>query len=306
MREGTVVRVHSDFADVALDPDPGAPTIVATARLRGRLAMKLGTDKNVLAPGDRVILENPGHEWVIEDIVPRRSRFSRRHPHHPHLEQIIAANVDQVMIVVSAERPGFRPDITDRHLVAASAAGLTAMVLISKCDLVASSRAEDIAKRYRKLKIAILRAGLDDDAALERLKRDLLVGRTTVLVGQSGVGKSTLRNRLLPESAGRAPTAPVSEKSGEGRHVTTAGTFEPLSPRGFVVDTPGIRDLTPWGVGARDVQRHFPEFRDAECRFSDCAHVTEPGCGVRAAVERGDASEERLASLLAMMRELPG
>lgn len=304
MTEGTVVRCYSDFADVALDSAPGSPAVIVTARLRGRLAMRAGTDKNLIAVGDRVILENPAHEWIIEDILPRRTRFSRRHPHHLHREQVIAANVDQVLIVVSAEKPGFRPDIVDLHLVAASAAGLPAMLLLTKCDLVHAGHAEAIAKRYRKLKIAILRTGLDDDAGLQRLRKDLLVGRTTVMVGLSGVGKSTLRNRLLPDAPGRAPTAPVSEKSGEGRHVTTAATFEPLPPKGFLVDTPGIRELRPWGVSGRDVQRHFPEFAELECRFSDCRHVTEPGCGVLAAVERGEATEERLASLLALMDEL--
>lgn len=304
MTEGTVVRVLSDFADVALDPEPGAPAIIVSARLRGRLALRAGTDKNVLAVGDRVILEDPAHEWIIEDILPRRTRFSRRHPHHLHKEQVIAANVDQVLIVVSAERPAFRPDIVDLHLVAASAAGLPALILLTKCDLVHAGRAEDVARRYRKLKIAILRTGLDDEAGLQRLKRDLLVGRTTVMVGLSGVGKSTLRNRLLPDSPGKAPTAPVSDKSGEGRHVTTAATFEPLAPKGFLVDTPGIRELKPWGVSGREVQQHFPEFADAECRFSDCHHVTEPGCGVLTTVERGEASPERLRSLLALMKEL--
>ena len=304
MNEGTVVRVYSDFADVALDVAPGAPPVIVTARLRGRLALRAGTDKNVLAVGDRVILENPGHEWIVEDILPRRTRFSRRHPHQSHLEQVIAANVDQVLIVVSAERPGFRPDIVDLHLVAASAAGLPALILLTKADLVPPGRIEEIARRYRKLKLPILRTGLDDEAGLSRLRRDLLVGRTTVMVGLSGVGKSTLRNRLLPDSPGKAPTAAVSEKSGQGRHVTTAATFEPLPPKGFLVDTPGIRELRPWGVSGRGVQAHFPEFQDAECRFSDCRHATEPGCGVLAAVERGEATEERLASMLAMMDEL--
>jgi ribosome biogenesis GTPase len=302
--EGTVVRCYSDFADVALDPKAGTAPVIATARLRGRLAKRVGTDKNVLAVGDRVILENPGHEWIVEDILPRRTKFSRRHPSQLHLEQVIAANVDQVLVVASAERPGFRPDIVDLHLVAASAAGLPAIILLTKADLVPPSRVEEIARRYRKLRLPILRTGLDDDAGLERVKRDLLVGKTTVMVGLSGVGKSTLRNRLLPELPGKAPTSPVSEKSGEGRHVTTAATFEPLSPKGFLVDTPGIRELRPWGVSGRGVQRHFPEFAEIECRFSDCRHVTEPGCGVLAAVERGEATEERLASLLSMMDEL--
>ncbi len=304
MNEGTVVRPYSDFADVALDSTTGPPLVV-TARLRGRLALKAGSDKNVLAAGDRVMLENPGHEWVIEDILPRRSRFSRRHPHHLHLEQIIAANVDQVLIVVSAERPSFRPDITDLHLVAASAAGLPAILVITKCDLMPPEAAELIARRYRRLKLPILRSSLGDEKGTERLRRDILAGKTTVMVGVSGVGKSTLRNALLPDAAGKAATAPVSDKSGEGRHVTTAATFEALPPKGFLVDTPGIRTLLPWGVGGRDVQAHFPEFAEIECRFRDCQHASEPGCGVLAAVERGEAGEDRLASLLALMAELP-
>jgi ribosome biogenesis GTPase len=309
MPEGTVVRPYSDFVDVALDPPRGsaAEPQVVQARLRGRLALRQGTEKNALAVGDRVTVSVSGHESMVEDIHPRRSRFSRRHPQQG-LEQVIAANVDQVMILSSAERPEFRPDIVDLFLVAASAAKLPALLVLTKCDLVADSRPELLAKRYRKLKLPILRVGLGDDASVDRLRRDVLAGRVTVMLGPSGVGKSTLRNRLLPSSRGTAPTAPVSEKSGEGRHVTTAATFEALGGPGggFLVDTPGVRELTPWGVDPATVHLHYPEFADAECRFGNCRHVTEPSCGVKAAVERGDATEDRYASMIAIARLLRG
>jgi len=303
--DGTVVRPYSDFVDVALDAPAGTPPRLVTARLRGRLLQRASQEKNLLAVGDRVSVENVGHEWIVFDVHPRRSRFSRRHPHSVHLEQVLAANVDQVLVLVSVERPAFRADLTDMHLVAASAAGLPAILALTKCDLVDEQAIEAVARRYRRLKMTMIRIGLGDDKSIERMRRDLLAGKVTVMVGLSGVGKSTLRNRLLPDAPGKAPTAPVSEKSGEGRHVTTAATFEPLPPRGFLVDTPGIRELLPWGIGAADVQRHFPEFAEIECRFTDCRHVTEPGCGVLAKVERGEASEDRLKSLLAMRALLP-
>jgi ribosome biogenesis GTPase len=309
MPDGTVIRPYSDFVDVAVDPPRGSvagvePQVV-TARLRGRLALRSGAQKNPLAVGDRVTLTVSGHEAIVEDVHPRRSRFSRVHP-HSRLEQVLAANVDQVVVIASAERPEFRPDITDLFLIAASAAKLPALLLLTKCDLVAEAKPEAIARRYRRLKLPILRVGLDDDKPVEGVRRDLLAGKVTVIVGPSGVGMSTLRNRLIPAARGEAPTAPVSDRSGEGRHVTTAATFEPLPGGGFLVDTPGVRDMTPWGLDPFTLHAHFPEFADAECRFSDCRHVTEPGCGVRAAVERGEASEERLASLLAIARMLRG
>ena len=254
-----------------------------------------------LAVGDRVAISTASDETMVEDIHPRRSRLSRRHPHHRHLEQVIAANVDQVLIVVSAESPAFRPDVTDLYLVAASANNLSAILIITKCDLASEAAINAIAARYRKLRMPILRTRPDEPATIERLRRYILVGKVSVMVGLSGVGKSTLRNALLPESQGRAATAAVSEKSGQGRHVTTAATFEPLFPSGFLVDTPGVRDISPWGLSARDVRAHFPEFADAECQFNDCAHVKEPGCDVRSRVERGEASYERLASMLAIM-----
>ena len=305
MSDATVIRVYSDFVDVALDGAPGAVPLIATARLRGRLAQRASAEKNVLAVGDRVSVSAQGHETLVEDVHPRRSRLSRRHPHHVHLEQLVAVNVDQVLVLISAELPAFRQDLVDLYLVAASAAKLPAALCLTKCDLASEARIESIASRYRSLGLPILRVSMGDEKGVERLRRDVLTGKVTVLLGPSGVGKSTLRNALLPDVMGRAATAPVSEKSGDGRHVTTAATFEPMPPRGFLVDTPGTREFAPWGVSALDLHLHFPEFADAECAFSDCRHRSEPGCDVKSRVERGEASQGRLASLLAIAESLP-
>lgn len=305
MLEGTVILLYSDFAEVALDAPSGEAPERVLAKLRGRLAAGKGSkERSALAVGDRVSLTREGEEAVIESRHERRSKISRRHPRERHREQVLAANVDRLLVVASAERPEFRNRLVDRYLVAASAEGLEAALALTKCDLVEDERAAALIAGYEAIDVPVFRIARGSQEGVERLRKDFLAGHVTVLVGQSGVGKSTLRNALLPEEAGRAKTGAVSGKWGKGRHVTTAATFEPLPPAGFLVDTPGVREFGLWTLEACELHRHFPEFADAECRFRDCSHHEEPGCALREAVERGAAASERLESLLSIAESL--
>jgi len=306
LQEATVILLYSDFAEVALDAAPGeAPTCVL-AKLRGKLAItgRRGKERSVLAIGDRVTVSFEGEEAVIEARQDRRSKISRRHPRERHLEKILAANVDRLLVVAAAERPEFLARLVDRYLVAASVEGLEAGIALTKCDLVDEATANLLAKGYERLGVPVFRVGQGDEAGFAALREDFLAGQVTVLMGQSGVGKSTLRNALFPEHVRRAKTGQISDKWGKGRHVTTAATFEPLPEGGFLVDTPGVREFGLWKVEPTELHHHFPEFADASCRFRDCSHQHEPGCGLREAVERGDADAKRLASLLAMAASL--
>jgi ribosome biogenesis GTPase len=304
LREGTVVRLYSDAAAIALTAEDGGHGEVVAARLRGRLELDSDEgEKSPLVVGDRVRLELDGDDAIVEERLPRRSKLSRPHPHNPRVEQVIAANVDQVLVVASPVMPPFRSGLLDRYLIAAAAHGLRAALALTKCDLVDQELADALVEPYRAIGLPIFSLRHDDPASIERLRCDFLEGHATVLVGQSGTGKTTLRNMLLPAQA-RAVTAPVSLKTTRGVHATTAATFEPLPPRGFLVDTPGSRQLGLWDVEPEQVQRYFPEFAGLECRFRDCRHEGEPGCRVLAAVERGRACAERLASLIAIRRSL--
>lgn len=306
MPDGTVILLYSDFAEVALDSAPGLLPERMLAKFRGRLAVDgpKGAERSALAVGDRVSVALDEGEAVIETRHERRSKISRRHPREARREQVLAANVDQVLVVASSERPEFRSRLVDRYLVAASVESLRAGLALTKCDLVDESRVDLLASAYERLGLPVFRIGSGRSEELERLRLEFLAGCATVLMGQSGVGKSTLRNALLPAEEGRAKTGAISEKWGKGRHVTTAATFEPLSPSGFLVDTPGVREFGLWRLERGQLERHFSEFAPLQCRFRNCSHQHEPGCGLRAAVESGQADAERLESLIAMAESL--
>jgi ribosome biogenesis GTPase len=304
MAGGTVVKLYSDFADTLLDEPREDGSRLVTARLRGRLARSRAGQKSALAVGDRVDVLLAGNQAVVESARPRRSELTRRDPRHPRRVQVVAANVDRVLVVAAAEAPELSAGTVDRHLVAAGVHGLPAALALTKCDLVASERVAELLAPWRPAGLALFPIARGDEAALEHLRRGWLTGHVTVLVGRSGVGKSTLRNALLGPQAGRAVTAPVSTRTGKGRHATSAATFEPLPPAGFLVDTPGVRELGLAGLRAGDVARHFPELAGLSCRFRDCHHAGEPGCALEAEVAAGAAHPSRLRSLRAIAASL--
>jgi ribosome biogenesis GTPase len=302
---GTVTRLHSDVAEIAVEDPDGGVTCTLQATLRGRLELEESGEKSPLVVGDRVRVRRHESGAVVEERLPRRTRLSRPHPRMHLREQVIAANVDRVLVVASPVLPPFRPGLVDRYLVAASVHGLPAALAVTKCDLVEREIVDVLVAAYGEVGVRTFRTRVDAPASIEDLRRGWLSGCATVLVGQSGVGKTTLRNALLPPDSPAAATAPLSPRTSRGVHVTTVATFEPMPPSGFLVDTPGSRQLGLWGVGPDDVQVHFPEFAAAACRFGrSCRHLDEPGCGVRELVEAGRASAERLASLVAIRDSL--
>jgi len=258
-----------------------------------------------LAVGDEVLLERDerGGAWAITDIFPRRSRLARREPGGRFGERVVAANVDQVVVVFAAAKPDPHPRMLDRFLVIAEANGLAARVVINKVDLVgaatAAERFVDYARAGYPLHLTSARAG----AGIAEL-RDALHGRTSVLSGPSGVGKSSLLNALYPGLNLRV--GEISESVNKGRHTTVGALLHPLPDGGFVVDTPGLREVGLWGLPFRDLDHCFPEFRPFfdECRFADCTHTVEPGCAVRDAAERGVVSAARYESYLKLREEL--
>jgi len=271
--------------------------------LRGRLKKEEGIK---LAVGDAVRLERDargGDAWVIAEILPRRSALARRAPGGGPGERVVAANLDQVVVVFAAANPEPHPRMLDRFLVIAEANSLAARIVINKVDLVAEPTARAVFADYARagypmhFTSAITGNGLAELATA-------LHGRTSAVSGPSGVGKSSLLNALYPGLSLRVGA--ISASVNKGRHTTVGALLHPLPDGGAVVDTPGLREVGIWGLDASDLDRCFREFLPylGECRFGDCSHTVEPGCAVLAAVTEGVVSAERYDSYRRLREEL--
>ncbi len=265
--------------------------------------MRIGEDEP--AVGDEVVLNAAGQ---ISALLPRRNWISRRSAApmpgaHTH-EQLIAANLDQMVVVFAAANPRPVWHLLDRYLVSAESAEIPALVCVTKMDLVAGaaveSEIEQVAAEYRAIGYPVLLTstvngqGMDDFSTVIHNRRSLLVGK-------SGVGKTSLLNALEP-GLGRRVQA-TNQVTGKGRHTTTAGTLFPLARGGALIDTPGIHEFGLWGVDGVDLAYFFPELRPylGHCRFGmDCRHLEEPGCVVREGVTAGRISPYRYQSYLKM------
>jgi ribosome biogenesis GTPase / thiamine phosphate phosphatase len=298
--EATVARI--DFGSVRVLSDDGR-TYEATVPGRLRGARKaLG---NAVVTGDRVRLAWEGERAVVDQVEPRRNAFSRRASGEREEEQVVAANLDQVLVVAALVRPDFRHGLVDRVLVQCARAGIAAVVVLNKIDLDSRHEADSILAEYAHAGVEGLATCAVSGAGVDAV-RDRCDGRRTLLVGHSGVGKSTLLHRLLPGTA--IARAEVNEVTGKGRHTTTAAVLYRPAPGTELIDTPGVRAFALWGVDADDLVEYYPELKPhvGGCRFGDCRHDREPGCALRAAVERGEVGERRFASYCKLRDELAG
>lgn len=264
-----------------------------------RLVRTMSRDgRNAVVVGDEVLVEPTSADTgVIVRVEPRRSSLSRGSDRHEH---VIVANIDQAVIVVSAAEPQLKPALIDRFLVSAGKGGVRAVVCISKVDLVPAAEVEPIAEIYRRIGYDVVLASTRTGTGVQEL-RALLAGRESVFAGQSGVGKSSLINAVEPGL--QLATSGVSADSGKGRHTTRVAALWPLSGGGWLVDTPGVRQLQLWDVAAGEVEAYFREFvpHVPNCRFPDCSHTHEADCAVKQAVERGEISPLRYAGYLRIL-----
>jgi ribosome biogenesis GTPase len=285
------------------------------ATLRGRLKREGpnaprrdgDVDRLKLAVGDLVLVEpdTRGGAWAICEILPRRSRLARRAPGGAYGERIVAANVDQVVVVFSAAKPEPHVRMLDRFLVIAEANELAARIIVNKVDLVSERGVHDRFAAYSRAGYPVHYTSTKRGDGLDDV-RSMLNGRVSVFTGPSGVGKSSLLNVLFPGLALRV--GEISASVNKGRHTTVGATMIPLPNEsgGYVVDTPGLREVGMWALGAVHLDTCFPELRPflTGCRFADCTHTVEPDCAVMDAVEKGVVSAERFASYLKLRDEL--
>lgn len=270
---------------------------VLVASLRGRMKQ---TDDRVVV-GDCVMVRTHAHGGAtIEAVRERRSVLRRRSPGNRHPARAVAANLDQAVVVGAARDPQWDPSLIDRFLAVAEANGLPIVLVINKCDL--DPEYAKAAAPYLAVGYSVVFTSVGERLGLEDL-RGRLVGRVSAFAGQTGVGKSSLLNALQPGL--RLRTASVGRRSGMGRHATVAAEMYPFQPDGFVVDTPGLRDIGLWGLAPHDVARAFPEIAAlaAGCRFDNCRHLGEPGCAVEEAATSGRVAASRLSSYRALLQE---
>jgi ribosome biogenesis GTPase len=298
MTEGIVI--HKSTSDARVEADG----VVLRCSLRGRLRGQ-GGGRSPLLVGDRVVVSPAGGDGgVIERILPRRSELVRGTAGGKPV--LVAANMEQVLIVIAAKEPPPRWGLVDRMLVGAGRDGLDPAVCLNKIDLLEGDpelrrEIDQVLSEYRALGYPAFPASALRGDGLGDLKA-WLSGRITVISGHSGVGKSTLLNALLPGLT--VETREVNEVTGKGRHTTTAAALYRIPGGGYIADTPGFREFQPVDAPPAEIGRHFPEIRDllGGCRFNDCLHVKEPACAVRAAVEAGGISRRRYESYLKLIR----
>lgn len=275
---------------------------VLQAAPRGKLFEERSEVRTPVAVGDWVAVSLEGDPPGIEAVLPRSNQLSKVSSSHDPREQVLFANVDRLIVVGSVGKPGFSSNRTDRILVGCEFQEIPAAILINKVDLDRHGDADAIRETYEAAGYPVLFSSAETGEGLEAL-RDELAGRTTVLYGASGVGKSTLLNALygLDLKIGK-----ISRYWSQGKHTTTFSRLIQVADDTWVVDTPGIRVFRPYGLNRAQLRYLYPDFEpfNRACKLRNCSHDHEPGCAVADAVEAGQLSATRYLSYLELIDEL--
>ena len=293
----TVVRATGSWYDVLHDGE------TVRCRIRGRLRLKGVRSTNPVVVGDEVACEaDEGGDYVIADILPRRNYVIRRASNLSKESHIIAANVDQALLMASLRSPETPTEFVDRFLVTCEAYKVPVTILLSKLDLQDAEAVAECRAVYEGAGYRVLEVSVREGRGVEEV-RELLAGRTALVSGNSGVGKSTLIQAIDPSLDIR--TGEISESHHKGRHTTTFSTMYPLAGGGAVIDTPGIKGFGLIDIDEAELWHYFPEMMRVApaCRFYNCTHTHEPGCAVTEAVKAGEIAWPRYESYLKIRDE---
>lgn len=296
--EGVVISSTGSWYEVSTERG------MLTCRIRGRLRLKGIRSTNPVVVGDRVMVEPDGESSAIVEILPRHNYVIRRASNLSKESHIIAANIDRALLIVTLHSPVTAREFVDRFLVTCEAYRVPVTIVLGKADTLVGdyeAEAEEFEAIYGDAGYDIIRLSSTTGAGVEQI-RELLKNRTTLVAGNSGVGKSTLVGYIDPTLDIR--TGEISESHHKGKHTTTFSTMYPIEG-GYIIDTPGIKGFGLIDIDSRELCRYFPEMMRLapDCRFYNCTHTHEPGCAVRDAVEQGFVAWSRYESYLKILDE---
>jgi len=279
------------------------------ARIKGIFKIDDITSTNPVSVGDKVEIEieddNEGTA-IITEILPRNNYINRQSPRAKHQHHIIAANLDQSMLVATLKEPRTSQGFIDRFLVASEMYHVPAIIVFNKSDLYKKkeiSKYEQWKEMYEDIGYKVFLVSAANNEGVEELNKQLQ-NKITLISGHSGVGKSSLLNIILPQLD--LKTQEVSGWSGKGLHTTTFAEMFDLPFGGKVIDTPGMREFGLVDLSKQELSHYFPEMRDRlnDCQFNNCLHINEPGCAIKEAVANGDINEDRYVSYYGILESI--
>ncbi|WP_088073036.1 ribosome small subunit-dependent GTPase A [Gottfriedia luciferensis] len=275
-----------------------------TGEVSGKFQFQAKVKSDYPSVGDWVVIEpiNNENKGIIQKVLPRVSQFSRQSAGDKTEEQIVAANIDYVFLVMALNND-FNVRRLERYLLVAYDSGANPIIVLTKKDLCSDLQDKMAEVEEIAFGVPVFSVNSTNGEGIEDLKTLISEGKTVSLLGSSGVGKSTLLNALIGES--KQVTQEVREGDDRGKHTTTHRELFFLPTGGMVIDTPGMRELQLWG-GEEHISSTFTDVEDLakSCKFSDCTHEKEPGCAVNQAIENGELDQQRLTSYRKLMKEL--
>ncbi len=297
--KGIVTRATGSWYDVLSDGS------TYKCRIRGRLRLKGARSTSPVVVGDEVLFETDTEDsYVICDITPRRNYIIRRASNLSKESHIIAANIDRAMLVATLFSPATPTEFIDRFLITCEAYKIPATIVLSKVDLARTQpeMLEEFCLTYRSAGYEVIEVSSVEGIGVDRVK-ELLKGKTTLVSGNSGVGKSTLIGAIEPTID--IKIGEISSSHNKGKHTTTFSTMYPLSEGGYIIDTPGIKGFGLLDIEDAELWHYYPEMMafGTECQFYNCTHTHEPKCAVVEAVKRGEIAYSRYESYLKILDE---
>lgn len=276
------------------------------ARAKGLFKIEGITSTNPIAVGDYVemAIEDVQEESaIIQEIHDRQNYVARVSPHNKRQHHIIASNLDQSLLFATLKSPKTSQGFIDRFLISCESHHIPAIILFNKADLYGTrelEKFEHLKAIYTAAGYTVLLTSVENGEGLDQVKT-ILSGKTTLLSGHSGVGKSTLINSLFPEL--NLKTQSVSDWSGKGLHTTTFAEMFDLDENTQIIDTPGVREFGLVDISKQELSHYFPEMREllGNCQFNNCMHTNEPGCAVKRQVGIGSVAEDRYVSYLTIL-----